>query len=191
MRSDNLSLVLVQHDLESAIRNLDRCEVYGLLADARIALKDALDYVNAELEMRYNHERCDRQDTRVRLRGMDDHARDSGIGPSEEDVVVRLQDTLRLGEVRLRGEQSQSRSEEEREAVEEDRAMSHIRTFDDTLLSEAVTYINVAMKKLKAMEEQTPRSEQALSLLEYAKDEALTEINVRCETRKGKLLGEN
>lgn len=68
--------------------------------------------------------------------------------------------------------------------------MSHIRTFDDTLLSEAVTYINVAMKKLKAMEEQTPRSEQAISLLEYAKDEALTEINVRCETRKGKLLGE-
>lgn len=63
--------------------------------------------------------------------------------------------------------------------------MSHVKTFDDRMLSDALTYISTAMKKLEAVEDRTFSTELAIDLLEDVKDEVLADINERFERRRG------
>lgn len=67
----------------------------------------------------------------------------------------------------------------------EEATMSHIVTFDDRMLDDALGYARCLRRKLEAMEEPTCRVEQALSLMEYVQSEIESEIAERFEARRG------
>lgn len=55
--SDNLVLFLVKHDLESALYNLEKCDIrVPTLGEAYIHIEKALKFVNEDLELRRRRE---------------------------------------------------------------------------------------------------------------------------------------
>lgn len=50
--TDNLKLALVQHHLQTALRDLEDCDCYGLLWEAYSSTQMALEFVEDEIERR-------------------------------------------------------------------------------------------------------------------------------------------
>lgn len=53
MREDDFAVFLVKHDLESALYNLEKCDIrVPTLGEAHILIEKALKFVNEDLELR-------------------------------------------------------------------------------------------------------------------------------------------